>query len=63
MKDSSTDSSGRRSRGKAVLRMSFPPPTTERAPRETEVLTSRKAKRLSIRWARKIDPRPPPRMM
>ncbi len=36
--------------------MSFPPPTTERAPRETEVLTSRKAKRLSIRWARKMEP-------
>ena len=44
MNDSSTDSRGRMRRGKAVFRISFPPPTTERAPRETDVLTSRKAK-------------------
>ena len=47
-----TDARGNRARGNAVLRISRPPPTTDRAPCLTDMLTKRKANRHNMRLAR-----------
>ena len=62
LKPPTTDESGSSTRGKAVFRISRPPPTIEFVASLTDVEKSWKRKSAAVRWAKNSIPRLPPRM-
>ncbi len=62
LKPPTTDDSGSSTRGKAVFRISLPPPTIEFVASRTEPAKSWKRNSAAVRWAKNSTPRLPPRM-